>query len=455
MPMIASLNRVDPGFTSSRPIGLKPAEVFRLENGLTLIYQPLAFPVVAVDVWVAAGAAVDPWQQAGMAHFLEHLIFKGTHKTAPGVFDRLVEGCGGATNAATAYDYAHFYITLAAEQLEAVLPTFADLLLNAAIPKTEFEAERQVVLEELRQAQDDPDWVGFQALLEQVYAPDLEHPYRRPILGTEAQLLTQSPEAVRQFHRSHYRPENLTVVVAGGVGRDRTLSLFNTHFGAANPGPKAASPPFRLPVSPTAPIPASSPPTDRSPVANSRPLRQTLLLPNLEQTRLMLAWPGPGNQQPEAGAGLDLLAAILTEGRLSRLVKALREERRWVSDVECDYSSDRLGGLLTLTAWLEPEYLAPVEAFIREQILALQQHLVTPAELHRVQIQLTREFAFSLETPSDFAELYGYANTVADLATAFDYPIWIERCTPADLQRLAQDYLLLDHCCVTVLCPED
>ncbi len=441
--MIAFPNPVDPGFRSSWSSDLKPAEMFRLENGLTLIYQFLASPVVAVDVWVSAGAAVDPLQQAGMAHFLEHLIFKGTEKTLPGVFDRLVEGCGGATNASTAYDYAHFYITMAATQLEAVLPIFADLLLNAAIPEAEFEPERQVVLEELRQAHDDPDWVGFQALVEQVYAQDVEHPYCRPILGTEAQLLTQSPEHLRQFHRSHYRPEHLTVVVAGGVGRDRALALLNQHFGAPAPMPSTPRP--------LAPIPRPPDPATSLPPA---PRRQLLHLPNLEQPRLMLAWPGPSNEQPEAGAGLDLLAAVLTEGRLSRLVKTLREEHRWVSDVDCDYSSDRLGGLFTLTAWLEAEYLDPVEAFIREQILALQQTPVAPSELHRVQIQLIREFAFSLETPGDFAELYGYAHTVADLATAFDYPSLIERCTPADLQRLAQTYLSPEQSCVTVLCPE-
>lgn len=455
-----------------------PAEILRLDNGLTLIYQPLPTEVATVDVWLPAGAAVDPLCYPGMAHFLEHLIFKGTSTTRPGDFDALVENCGGFTNAATGYDYAHYYITTAAEQLGNVLPTFADLLLNAAIPTEEFERERQVVLEELRQAKDDPDWVGFQALMTQVYGREIPHPYGRPILGTEAHLQTQSPELLRQFHRHHYRPENMTVVVAGGVARDRTLDWIQNNF--VGPAPMATQPISVGPMttdrltkisdqtsllnhfndlsSPTRRPIRSVPPTALAPKLapqHTPPSRQVLTQPNLEQARLMWAWIGPGLDDPETATGLDLLTAILTDGRLSRLVKDLRESRRWVTDVESDYSCDRLGGLFTLTAWLEPEHLDAVEQAIQTHIVDLQRCPVDHAELKRAQVQLERDFIFSLETPEDFAELYGHSSIIPDLDRVFDYPLWVEAWTPQALQEVAQQYLSLAQGKLTILYPQE
>jgi len=142
-----------------------PGDIFKLANGLTVIHQHLpATPVVVVDVWVKAGAIVEPNEWCGMAHFLEHMIFKGTKRLVPGAFDQVIERHGGLTNAATSHDYAHFFITTAAQYLDETLPPLADLLLSPAIPDIEFDRERDVVLEEIRSCYDNPDWLGFQAL---------------------------------------------------------------------------------------------------------------------------------------------------------------------------------------------------------------------------------------------------------------------------------------------------
>ena len=172
-----------------------PASITRLDNGLTVIHQHTpAMPVAAVDVWVKAGSVLEPDEWAGMAHFLEHMIFKGTTKIAPGRFDREVEHRGGITNAATSYDYAHYFIATAAQHLEETLPYLAEILLNAAIPDDEFDRERDVVLEEIRQSYDSPDCVAFQVLSETVYQ---RHPYGRPILGDEETLMARSPDEMQ------------------------------------------------------------------------------------------------------------------------------------------------------------------------------------------------------------------------------------------------------------------
>ena len=120
---------------------------------------------------------------------------------------RLIENTGGIANAATSYDYAHFYLTTAADHVGATLPYLADILLRATIADDEFMREREVILEEISAGDDDPDGLAFQALCQNIYQ---HHPYSRPILGEKELLLEHTPNQMRCFHRTHYQPENMT-----------------------------------------------------------------------------------------------------------------------------------------------------------------------------------------------------------------------------------------------------
>ncbi len=336
-----------------------PANLVRLDNGLTIVHQHTPnTPVVAVDVWVKAGSISEPDAWSGMAHFLEHMLFKGTERLCPGAFDLAIESRGGITNAATSHDYAHYFITTASQHLEEALPYLAELLLNAAIPDDEFVRERYVVLEEIRQAYDNPDWIAFQALTESVYQ---RHPYGRPILGTEETLMPLRPEEMRQFHRSYYQPENMAIVIVGDITRDAAVELIDRTFH-----------PFLGRVDcPRNTVEAEPPITDIR--------RQELWLPRLEQARLMMAWLGPGidspiqgiDQQLQDAYGLDVLSVLLAEGRTSRLVRELREERELVQAVSSGFSLQKESGLFTISAWLEPENLERVEAIICDRLSEL------------------------------------------------------------------------------------
>lgn len=410
-----------------------PASVFKLDSGLTVIHHYLpAIPVAVVDVWVKAGAIAEPDEWSGMAHFLEHMIFKGTAQIAPGIFDQAIENRGGVTNAATSHDYAHYFITTASEHLEETFPYLAELLLNAAIPDQEFDRERDVVLEEIRQAYDNPDWVGFQALVESVYQ---RHPYGRSVLGTEEKLLQFSPEAMRCFHRAHYQPENMTVVIVGDIAQNRALELIERTF---HPFPKR--PDYRQ-------FEAEAEP----PMTEIR--RQELRLPRLEQARLMLAWTGPGISQLQDAYGLDLLSVLLAEGRTSRLVRELREERNLVQAVGSGYSLQRDSGLFTISAWLEPENLERVEAIICDRLSELLSSPVSDAELARCKRLLCNDYAFSTETPSQLAGLYGYYGTLAQAEVSAVYPEKIQSFEPEELRCLASQYLSPYHYAATVLKP--
>ena len=287
-----------------------PGSVIKFDNGLTLIHQEISTtPVVVADVWVRAGTNLEPESWFGMAHFLEHMIFKGTPNLLPGEFDYHIEKIGGVSNAATSHDYAHYSITTAANHLEHTLPHLGELLLNAAIPDDEFIRERDVVLEEIRSYHDDPDWVGFQSLVKNVYQ---NHPYGRSVLGTESELMQHSPEAMRCFYRSYYQPENMTVVVVGGIGEKAAKDLVNRTF--TDFPQRDHCPQFTKVAAPV--------------IKGVR--RHELILPRLEQARLIMGWKVPGVEQIRAVHGLELLSALLGEGRISRLVSDLREEKQLV-----------------------------------------------------------------------------------------------------------------------------
>ena len=392
-----------------------------------------ATPVVVADVWVNAGAAQEPPEWIGMAHFLEHMVFKGTERLLPGMFDHTIETQGGFSNAATSHDYAHFYMAVAADVLPTTLPHLADLVLHAAIPADEFVRERQVVLEEIRQAHDDPDWVGFQALSEQVF-PD--HAYGRPVLGTAEILAQRSPEEMRCFHQQHYQPENMTVVIAGGTPLEPTLDMVRHAF-RAFPTPPATTPN------------ATSGKID--PWWGVR--RQVLRIPQLEHARLTMAWMGPGIDDLDAACGMDIVSTLLAEGRSARLVRELREERQWVLDISSSFSLQRDCSLFTLQAWLAPDAVDAVEALICERLSTLAVQAVPPAELERAKRLLTNDFAFSTETPGQLAGLYGYYSVVADAADSYTYPDRIRNHTPASIANLVQTYLSTNAYASTVLLP--
>ncbi len=412
-----------------------PANVFQLDNGLTVIHQEIAAtPVAVVDVWVQAGAIAEPEPWSGMAHFLEHMIFKGTDRLAPGHFDHAIESRGGVSNAATSHDYAHYFITTAAEHLPDTLPHLAELVLHAAIPDEEFVRERDVVLEEIRQAYDDPDWIGFQALMESVYQ---RHPYGRSVLGTEAHLLQQSPEEMRRFHRNHYQPEKMTVAIVGGVDTAAAIELVNEAFGEFSD--RTECPIGEIEAEP--------------PIVGIR--RQELGLPRLEQSRLMMAWIGPGVDQLQHAYGLDLLSVLLADGRSSRLVRELREERNLVQAIQSGFSLQRESSLFTINVWLEEENLERVEAIICDRLSELLTKPVRDQELSRCKRLLCNDYAFSTETPGQLAGLYGYYNTIAQAQVAVTYPGRIQAFQPEELQHLASQYLSPYHYAATILRPLD
>ena len=408
-------------------------QTFELDNGLTVVHQYLpATPVVVADVWVKAGAIAEPQEWSGMAHFLEHMIFKGSPNVTVGEFDRLIENTGGIANAATSYDYAHFYLTTAAPHLEHTLPALADILLQADIPDEEFLREREVVIEEIYSSLDDPDFLGFHALCQNTYQ---RHPYRRSILGEKELLLEHTPDRMRCFHRTHYQPENMTIVIVGGIEREQALTLVDRSF--KNFSVRSECPPTVVETEPEA-------------IAIRR---QELHLPRLEQARLLMAWVCPGSDCLTKAIALDLIALILAGGRSSGLVRELREERQLVMDIDCSFSLQKDSSMFTINAWLETENLVMVEGIVSDRLERLQHDLIPETEIVRAKRQLINDYIFSTETPNQLANIYGYYNIIATAADSALYPQIVSQLRSEQLQAIARRYLSPERYAVTVLKP--
>lgn len=415
-----------------KTLGL-PLSVTQLDQGITVVHQNLTVtPVTVVDVWVKAGARVEPYHWKGTAHFLEHMIFKGSQSILPGDFDQVIEHHGGITNAFTSYDYAHFFLTIARDGLTQTLPYLGEILLQAAIPDEEFGLERDVILEEIRLSYDDPDWVCFQSLCETLYQ---HHPYGHSILGHETQLRNYSAHQLRCFHRTHYQPNNMTVVVVGNIEEKAALSLVEKTFSDFS-------------------TPSECPPHEIKPEPPLKEIRRNdIYFPRLAHGRLLMGWIGPGIDQLEEGIGLDLLSVILAGARTSRLVQELREEKQQVMDIESSFSLQQDSSLFTIGAWLDPQDLEEVEAIICDRLKQLQKEPITETELNKAKRLLCHDYIFSTETPSQLAGLYGYYQTLADAKLAFTYPILIQQYTAEKLQQIACQYLSTQQYAITVMKP--
>lgn len=410
------------------------ADVIKLKNGLTLIHQYLPHTsVIAVDVWVKAGGIHEPENWYGMAHFLEHMIFKGSRRIAPGEFDYLVESTGSTSNAATGHDYAHFFLSTTGQHLPVTLPYLADILLDAEIPEEEFVYERNVVLEEIRGCYDDPSWIEFQSLCETIYQV---HPYRRCLLGDIDMVMQHTPNQIRCFHRTHYQPHNMTVVVVGNVDLATTLSLVEESFQDFHT--LSECPPTIVEAEP--------------PLIGIR--RTELELPRIEHNTISMGWLGPGVENLEDAIALDVISVLLAGGRTSTLVKELREQKQIVLDIMSGFSLQRDSSLFTINACGEAnQCLTQIEEAICEQIDRLVHRGVTHKDLERAQRILYNDFVYSTETPAQLAGLYGYYHTIAKAEMSVMYPREILRLTPEQIQRIASQYLSSERYAVTTVKP--
>ncbi len=418
---------------------LNAPTVRRFPNGLTVIAEHLPVDAVNLSVWLNLGSAVESDEINGMAHFLEHMIFKGTPSIPSGEFERAIEQRGAVTNAATSQDYTNYYITTAPKDFAELAPLQVDVLLNASIPDDAFDRERLVVLEEIRRSEDNPRRRTYQRSVELAFEV---LPYNRPVLGPTAVIEQLKAQQMRDFHSSRYQPGAMTAVAVGNLPVDRLIEIVADSFAAKS----------------TAQVsnfhPEFPSPTYGQESAFTETVRREFVDSALQQARLIMMWRVPGFVEMSETYALDVLATILGHGRTTRLVQDLREDKGLVSSISVSNMTQRLGGVFSISAQLATENLPAVELAIVGHIRTLQTELVTDAEISRIRTQVANRFVFANETPSDRASLYGYYQSmVGDIAPALNYAASIQALTAQDLREAAVKYLSPDAIGVVVIRP--
>jgi zinc protease len=362
----------------------------RLANGLDLLLLEVpGAAVVSTTLWYRAGSRDEPGGQGGVAHFLEHMMFKGSPSYGPGQIDRRTQALGGSNNAYTSHDATVYYFKLAPRVWREALAIEADRMAALTLDPAEVASERQVILEEVAMYESDP-WDA----LEQAVSTALfgDHPYARPVLGTRDELLATGGEQLAAFHRAFYRPDNAALVVAGAV-REEDAAAVEATLGAL---PRGALP---RPV-----LPPWQPPTEMVRVERKHG----------EVPRLLVALPAPPADHPDH-ALLRLLVTALADGRTSRLRRDLVEEREVCLFADADVSASVGPGVLTVDAELHATASpGEVEDSVIGHLRALGTAPLPAEELSRARLGLLSDWVFGNEQAHQQALSLGFGLALYD-----------------------------------------
>ncbi len=430
---VAAFDQIKIDQATVAPVATAPTQHI-LPNGLKIIAEQVPVDAVNLSIWVNVGSAVESDDINGMAHFLEHMVFKGSDRLGLGEFERAIESHGGNTNAATSQDYTHFYINVAPKDFAKLAPLQLDIVLKSSIPDEEFQRERHVVLEEIRRSEDNPDRRIYHHISEMVYE---QLPYRRPVLGPVEVVSTVTSEQMRSFHRQWYTPQNMTISVVGNLPVTEMIGVIANYF----EGDAIADTPSAYTFTPEKSFAAIA--------------RREVVDISLKQARLSMTWRVPGLVELAETYPLSILANILGSGRTSRMIQDLRENRRIVDRISVSNSAMRWQGTFQVFAKLNVEDVAIVEQIIREHILKLHETPVTDEELAKIRAQVSNRFVFGNESPRERAGIYGYYDRiVGSLEPALNYPDLIKAITKEDIQAAVHKYLNPDAYGILIVKPE-
>jgi len=405
-----------------------------LDNGLrVLLLEDHRSPVAAFQVWYRVGSRNEARGRTGLAHFLEHMMFKGTPTHRPRQFSRLVEQNGGRDNAFTSQDVTSYYINIAADRLPLVLDLEADRMQHLLLDPGDIASERQVVLEERRTRTDD-DPSGF--LSEEVSTLAFKaHPYGQPILGWAEDVERITPEAMRAFYRTYYVPNNAIVVAVGDFRAADILDRIKQRFGGIPRGP---DPP---------PVLAVEPPQNGE--------RRVVVQRQAELPIVYLAYHVPSGASADAPA-LDVLSSVLSGGRASRLYRALVSDGQIALEAGGDYSFFMLDPYL-FWFWATPlpgQKPETVEAALLAQMERLKTDPVNDEELRRAKNQIEAERVFAQDSVYQRATQLAQFELLGGYALDGKFLEKIRAVTAADLLRAARTYFPGDRKNVGILLPK-
>ena len=410
-----------------------PVLAATLDNGLrVLLLEDHRSPIVSFQIWYRVGSRNEQRGATGIAHFLEHMMFKGTPTHGRGLFAELVERNGGRNNAFTTQDTTTYFVNIASAKLDLVLDLEADRMRHLLLDPKEIDSERQVVIEERRtRTEDDPG--GF--LGEAVNALAFKaHPYGQPVIGWTEDITRITPAEIRAFYDTYYVPGNAIIAAAGDFKATELLAKIRQRFGVI---PRAPAPPPVLAVEPT---------QDGE--------RRVMLVKQAQLPIVYLAWHAPNHTAADAPA-LELLSTVLSSGRASRLYRRLVYERQLALEAGGDYSYFSIDPNL-FWFWATPMPGQTPETLEQELLAEMERLKSEPAteeELTRAKNQTEAAFVFQEDSIHRRASLLARFELIGDHAKKDEFLKRIRAVTAADLQGVARKWFPPDRKSVGVLLP--
>ncbi len=409
-----------------------------LENGaVVIVKEDHNMPVVTLQAWFPVGSTTEGENLGqGLSHFVEHMIFKGTEKQAPGDFARQVKAGGGDLNAYTHFERTVFHCVVRSEHFDRMLASFSDVIMNSKMDPEEARKEQQVIVNELKMYEDEPNRLIQYAYNETAWRV---HPARHPIGGYVPQFLQLKPEDVGRYFRRWYAPNNMIFVCVGDVDGAAASSAIAKAFAAWE---RKAIPPIVLPVEP--------------PQTATRRERRSYPVKGVSSgSRLKIGWPSASVYEDDAPA-LDMAALVLGHGESSRLSRKLKNEKKLVQSIYASSDTPAYRGHFSIGASLDATQLDAAEAAILEEVRTLQETLVTEEELKRILAAVLTWNVIGHQDVMSEADAIGQGEMYHGDPEHDKVEIAkLKAVTPADIQRVAKKYLVPERMTVASVVPRE
>jgi zinc protease len=409
---------------------LAAIRVEKLSSGVTVLLREAQLaPVAEVQIWAGVGSADEAADEAGLAHFLEHMLFKGTATRGVGEIAGAVEGAGGRINAFTSFDATCYHATLPADAVALGLDVLSDAVLHSHFDPAEVAREIEVVLEEIRRSEDDPHHVLGDLLFATVFE---RHPYRCPVLGSRESVATFTSEKLRRFTARWYAPDNLTLVAAGAFDGEDFLRRAEAAFAGATPSDvrraRPAEPPQRAP-------------------------RLGVVERDFERASLELCWPAVPFRHPDAPL-LDLLAFVLGQGESSRLDRRVKEELGLADRIDASCYTPLDPGTFGIGADLDPEHAAGLLEAVTREVETLRREPVGTDELEKARRNFLAAKAWEQESVAGMARKLGSSQLLTgDPAFEDAYLARVRTASQGDLLRVAREWLAPERQSLALVSP--
>jgi predicted Zn-dependent peptidase len=348
-------------------------------------------PLISIDIWCKAGSSFEEVGKNGTAHFLEHMIFKGSNRIMPGEFDNKIESLGGLSNASTGYDDVHYHVLVPPSNFRESLALLTNIVVSPNFNPDEFIKEKGVVIDEIKQQNDQPDERLFNYFLKRVW---LSPYYANSILGTEDSIKNLEINDLKNFHIKHYNSEKICIAIAGNLSKEIYKIFEKSDLSGINKNQIYKD-------------------SNLINLRNKNSLkirqgRELIHFKNLEFSRIFMAWFIPNLNDQRNIIGLEILASILSVGRNSKLVKLLKEDSNLVESVYVDVNAGELGGLFIMEATCESKDIYLVENKINKIIHEISNlKAITLDEIKKAINIVKSNYVFNLETSTQISSFFG------------------------------------------------